>query len=127
MMRIEIQRDSILELRGHNSNNKLGDYWRKLQRMDKGKYRIRTMGRGMLVFGFYLLGLGVPFLVSALLLAKAYSFFNGIKRYLTPISVVSGLLLAGFGFLMVTGQITDLNRWFSELLVRLGLEGLAEV
>ena len=86
-----------------------------------------TMGRGMLVLGFYSLGLGVPFLVSALLLAKTYTFFNGIKRYLTPISVVSGLLLAGFGVLMVTGQITDLNRWFSELLVRLGLESLAEV
>lgn len=86
-----------------------------------------TMGRGMLVLGFYSLGLGVPFLVSALLLAKSYTFFNGIKRYLTPISVVSGLLLAGFGVLMVTGQITDLNRWFSELLVRLGLESLAEV
>ena len=47
--------------------------------------------------------------------------------YLTPISVVSGLMLAGFGVLMVTGQITDLNRWFSEILIKLGLEGLAEV
>jgi cytochrome c-type biogenesis protein len=81
----------------------------------------------MLVLGFYSLGLGIPFLLSALLLAKAYSVFNGIKRFLTPISVVSGLLLAGFGFLMITGQITDLNRWFSEMLVRFGLEGLAEV
>jgi len=86
-----------------------------------------TMGRGMLVLGFYSLGLGVPFLVSALLLAKTYALFNGIKRYLTPISVVSGLMLAGFGVLMVTGQITDLNRWFSEILIKLGLESLAEV
>jgi cytochrome c-type biogenesis protein len=86
-----------------------------------------TIGRGMLVLAFYSIGLGVPFLVAALLLAKAYRVFNGIKRYLTPISVVSGLLLAGFGLLMVTGHISDLNRWFSDLLVRLGLERLAEV
>lgn len=86
-----------------------------------------TMGRGMLVLGFYSLGLGIPFLVSALLLAKVYSFFDGIKKYLTQISVVSGILLAGFGVLMLTGQISDLNRWFSELLIKLGLEGLAEV
>lgn len=86
-----------------------------------------TMGRGMVVLGFYSLGLGVPFLISALLLAKSFSAVNGIKRFLTPISVTSGLLLAGFGVLMVTGQITDLNRWFSEILVKLGLEGLAEV
>ena len=86
-----------------------------------------TMGRGMLVLGFYSLGLGGPFLVSALLLAKTYSLVNGIKRFLTPISVLSGLMLAGFGVLMVTGQITDLNRWFSEILVRFGLDFLAEV
>ncbi len=86
-----------------------------------------TMGRGMLVLGFYSLGLGVPFLVSALLLARAYSFFDGVKRFLTPISVASGLMLAAFGVLLVTGQITDLNRWFSEILVKLGLENLAEV
>jgi cytochrome c-type biogenesis protein len=86
-----------------------------------------TMGRGMVVLAFYSLGLGVPFLISALLLAKTYAVFDGIKRFLTPISVASGLLLAGFGVLMVTGQITDLNRWFSEILVKLGLEGLAEV
>jgi cytochrome c-type biogenesis protein len=86
-----------------------------------------TMGRGMVVLGFYSLGLGVPFLVSALLLARAYSFFDGVKRFLTPISVASGLMLAGFGVLLVTGQITDLNRWFSDMLIRLGLENLAEV
>jgi cytochrome c-type biogenesis protein len=86
-----------------------------------------TMGRGMLVLAFYSLGLGIPFLVSALLLAKAFSFFDGIKRFLTPISIASGLLLAGFGLLLVTGRIVDLNAWFSRLLVRLGLDGLADV
>jgi len=86
-----------------------------------------TAGRGMVVLGFYSLGLGVPFLLSSLLLAKAFSFFNVIKRFLTPISVASGLLLAGFGFLMVTGQIVELNAWFSRILIDLGLDGLAEV
>ncbi len=86
-----------------------------------------TAGQGMVVLGFYALGLGVPFLLSSLLLAKAFSFFNVIKRFLTPISVASGLLLAVFGFLMVTGQIVELNAWFSRVLIDLGLEGLAEV
>ncbi|MGD2052430.1 MAG: hypothetical protein PVI35_08140, partial [Acidimicrobiia bacterium] len=65
--------------------------------------------------------------ISALLLAKAFSFFNWVKRFLTPISIASGLLLAGFGLLLVTGRIVDLNSWFSRLLVRLGLDGLADV
>jgi len=86
-----------------------------------------TAGEGMVVLGFYSLGLGVPFLLSSLLLAKAFSFFNVIKRFLTPISVASGLLLAGFGVLMVTGEIVELNAWFSRILIDLGLDGLAEV
>lgn len=86
-----------------------------------------TMGRGIVVLGFYSLGLGIPFLISALLLAKAFSAFDRLKRYLVPISVVSGLLLAGFGVLMVTGRITDLNAWFTNILIKMGLEGLAVV
>jgi cytochrome c-type biogenesis protein len=84
-------------------------------------------GHAMLVLGFYSLGLGVPFLISALLLAKTFSVVNGIKRYLTPISVVSGLLLAGFGVLMVTGNINALSSFFDNLLRWMGLESLTTV
>lgn len=86
-----------------------------------------TVLEGMVVLFFYSLGLGIPFLLTSLLLAKAFSAFNWIKRYLTQITVVSGLLLAGFGVLLLTGDITRLSAWFSDLLVRLGLDGLAEV
>ena len=86
-----------------------------------------TVYEGMLVLFFYSLGLGIPFLLTSLLLAKAFSAFNWVKRYLTQITVVSGLLLAGFGVLLLTGDITRLSAWFSNLLIRLGLEGLAEV
>ncbi len=86
-----------------------------------------TVGRGMLVLFFYSLGLGIPFLVSSVALAGAFSAFDRVKRYLTPISVASGVLLAVFGVLLLTGRITDLNAWFTDMLVRLGLEGLAEV
>ena len=75
----------------------------------------------------YSIGLGIPFLLTSILLAKAFSAFNWVKRYLVQITVVSGLMLTFFGVLMVTGRITDLSAFFSDLLVRLGLEGLAEV
>jgi cytochrome c-type biogenesis protein len=86
-----------------------------------------TVVEGMIVLFFYSVGLGIPFLLTSLLLAKAFSAFNWVKRYLIQITVVSGLLLAGFGVLMVTGEISRLSAWFSDLLVRLGLEDLAEV
>ena len=78
----------------------------------------------MLVLLFYSLGLGIPFLVTSLLLAKAFSSFDWIKRYLTPITVVSGLLLASFGVIMVTGNIGRLSNFFFELLSAIGLESL---
>ena len=86
-----------------------------------------TVGQGMLVLAFYSIGLGIPFLLTSLLLAKAFSAFNWVKRYLTQITVVSGLFLAFFGLLMVTGEINRLSSWFTDVLIRLGLEDLADV
>lgn len=86
-----------------------------------------TVGQGMLVLAFYSIGLGIPFLLTSLLLAKAFSAFDWVKRYLTQITVVSGLLLAFFGVLLVTGRITELSAWFADLLTRLGLENLSDV
>ncbi len=81
----------------------------------------------MLRLFFYSLGLGIPFLLTSLLLARAFSFFNVLKRHLTAITVASGTLLALFGLLLVTNQLTALSSWFTDLLIRLGLDGLAEI
>ncbi len=86
-----------------------------------------TVGEGMLMLFFYSLGLGIPFLISAVLLARAFAKLDRLKRYFRPISVVSGLLLAGFGFLLITNQLTALNAWFSDILIRMGLDGLTEI
>jgi cytochrome c-type biogenesis protein len=83
-----------------------------------------TVGQGMGLLLAYSMGLGIPFLLSALAMAKAFSFFTWVRRYVVQINVASGLLLAGFGVLMVTGGLTDLSSWFTEWLIRLGLEGL---
>jgi cytochrome c-type biogenesis protein len=81
----------------------------------------------MVLLFFYSLGLGVPFLLSSLLLARAFSAFSFVKRFLTPVTVASGALLALFGVLLVTDRIVELNAFFSRLLIDLGLDGLADV
>lgn len=86
-----------------------------------------TVFQGMVVLFFYSLGLGIPFLLTSLLLTKAFSAFDWIKRYVKPIAVFSGLALAFFGVLMVTGQIVILSSWFADILIKLGLEDLASV
>lgn len=75
-----------------------------------------TVAEGMFLLFVYSMGLGVPFVVAGLLMTRTYSSFGWFKRHFTPITVVSGVLLAGFGLLMVTGRLVDLNRWFQDIL-----------
>lgn len=51
----------------------------------------------------YSLGLGIPFLLSALLIDKLKSTFDFIKRNYAIINTVSGILLILVGVLMATG------------------------
>ena len=67
---------------------------------------------GMFLLFVYSMGLGLPFVLAGVGMSKALSFFSWLRRHLKPITVVSGLLLAVFGLLMITGNLTDLNRWF---------------
>jgi cytochrome c-type biogenesis protein len=73
-----------------------------------------TLGQGMILLLVYSLGLGVPFLLAALGLFK---WFGRLRPYLRPINIVSGALLAGFGVIMVTGNLSTLSNWFSDLLL----------
>jgi len=81
-----------------------------------------TVGQGMLVLFFYSLGLGIPFLLTSLLLVKAFSAFDWVKRHFTVITVVSGLSLALFGLLMVTGQTASLSGYASDFMDWLGID-----
>lgn len=86
-----------------------------------------TVGQGMILLLAYGLGLGVPFILSGVGLSKAFRAAGFLKRYLRPINVVSGLLLAGFGVLMITGKMAILSGWVQELFSKLGLEWLATI
>lgn len=60
-------------------------------------------GMGMLLA--YSAGLGVPFLISALLIDKLKSAFNWIKSHYGIINLVSGAMLIFVGVLMATGTL----------------------
>lgn len=60
-------------------------------------------GMGMLLT--YSMGLGVPFLISAVLIDKLKSTFNWIKRHYDVINRISGGLLVTIGVLMATGYL----------------------
>ena len=63
---------------------------------------------GMLMLLAYSLGLGIPFIISAVLIDYLKSAFNWIKRHYSIINAVSGLLLVLIGILMPTGTMGKL-------------------
>ena len=63
---------------------------------------------GMLMLLAYSLGLGIPFIISAVLIDYLKSAFNWIKRHYSIINTVSGLLLVLIGILMATGTMGKL-------------------
>lgn len=60
-------------------------------------------GMGMLLA--YSLGLGIPFLLSAVLIDYLKSAFDWVKRHYRVINLVSGMLLILIGVLMATGTL----------------------
>jgi cytochrome c-type biogenesis protein len=51
----------------------------------------------------YSIGLGIPFILSALLIAKLKSAFDFIKKHYGIINKISGIFLIVVGLLMATG------------------------
>jgi cytochrome c-type biogenesis protein len=64
---------------------------------------------GLLLLGAYSVGLGIPFLLSAVAVNSFFHFFSKFKRYIEIVHVGGGLLLILVGILIFTGYLTILN------------------
>ncbi len=60
---------------------------------------------GMIMLLVYSLGLGVPFILSAILIDRLKAAFDWIKRHYNVINIICGCLLIVIGILMATGLI----------------------
>lgn len=70
-----------------------------------------TLAAGVGLLAVYALGLGVPFLVAALLLEPFMRFSKSFRRYLPWLERGAGVLLIVAGVLMLTGTYTMLNSY----------------
>jgi len=61
--------------------------------------------QGILMLLVYSAGLGIPFILSAVLLDKLKNAFDFIKKHYRIINIISGSLLIIVGILMMTGYI----------------------
>ncbi len=61
--------------------------------------------QGTLMLLCFSAGLGIPFILSALLIDKLKATFDFIKRHYKTINFICGLFLVVIGILMMTGQL----------------------
>ncbi|MBJ2356275.1 MAG: cytochrome c biogenesis protein CcdA [Sphaerochaeta sp.] len=59
--------------------------------------------KGMLTLFFYAMGLGIPFLLSAILIEQLEGVFAAIKKHSKLITIISGLFLLAFGIALTLG------------------------
>ncbi|MDD3927338.1 MAG: cytochrome c biogenesis protein CcdA [bacterium] len=77
---------------------------------------VETAGQGMLMLSAYSLGLGIPFVVSALLFSLFMGFSGWIKRRYTLVTYISGGLLILMGVLMLMDKMTRFSGFVQGLL-----------
>ncbi len=63
------------------------------------------VAEGMMMLLVYSLGLGIPFLISSILVDKLKTTFDWIKRHYNVINKVCGIFLVIIGILMATGTL----------------------
>jgi cytochrome c-type biogenesis protein len=73
-----------------------------------------STGRGLTLMAAYALGLGLPFLLTALFLGRAVAVMAGLRRHMGRVERVTGVLLVGVGLMMLTGAFSDLSFWLLE-------------
>jgi cytochrome c-type biogenesis protein len=72
-----------------------------------------TLGRGIMLFVFYSIGMGIPFIVVGFATAWALKALTKFKKHLHTVEVVSGVLLVLVGILVFTGNLETLSNTLS--------------
>jgi cytochrome c-type biogenesis protein len=80
-----------------------------------------TASRGALLSAVYALGLGIPFVVAALLYRRALGAFGWVRRHQAWVMRIGGLMLIAVGILLVTGWWGEMVTWLQVHLI-LGTE-----
>jgi len=69
----------------------------------------QNVAKGIILLISYSVGLGIPFLLTGLLIHKFFEYFKTIRKYFRVITLVGGILLVIIGFLLITGYFTTIS------------------
>ncbi len=82
-----------------------------------------TGGTGVALLGAYSLGLGVPFLATALFVDRAAGALRRLRRSGAALRVGGGVVMVVMGAAMLTGQLTAFSSWLLDTFPALGTIG----
>ena len=71
------------------------------------------IAQGMILLAAYSIGLGIPFIITALLMNSAKGILRRLQRHMRKIELLSGSLLVAIGVLVASGQLQSLSQTFS--------------
>jgi cytochrome c-type biogenesis protein len=86
-----------------------------------------TVAKGGVLLAFYSLGLGVPFVLSALAFSRVTGFFRFFRDHYAVITLVSGAILMAMGVLLFTDELTTLNNQALSWLDSLGINFFSNI
>jgi cytochrome c-type biogenesis protein len=86
-----------------------------------------SAARGAFLLAVYSAGLAIPFLLTALAFSRMTTAFTVVKRHYQAIVAVGGLILIAMGFLILSGELFQLNIEAQNWLSGLGLDFWNEV
>ncbi len=81
------------------------------------------VGSGIALLAVYSVGLGLPFLLTALFLERFLEHFKTLRRWSGLIHIASGAMMVLIGALMITGHLTAISYWLLRLFPALGRIG----
>lgn len=70
---------------------------------------------GLKLLAVYSLGLAVPFFAAALALNSFLSYSRRIMKFMPAVMVISGIIMIGFGVLLLTNHVRELTGFLSGL------------
>lgn len=74
---------------------------------------------GMGLLAVYSIGLGLPFVISALAINIFLSSMKKIHRYMRYVMILSGLLLMAFGVMLITNSIGFISQYMPDIGIKL--------
>jgi cytochrome c-type biogenesis protein len=74
-----------------------------------------SVTKGMFLLTVYTLGLGIPFILTALFVNGFFRVFGKIKKHMMVIEAIAGVLVIAIGMIMVLDAFGTLQAWFDKI------------